>query len=106
MLIVADRGHAAIKLIDAATGAGRGTWNCALGFGTGANFKGVPFGVRTLVHKGRDMVLIASMDNPQVNITSFDVEARLRANPIASTVAICHTRVDVLGSAGPSLCLR
>ena len=25
----------------------------------------MPFGVRTLVHGGRDMVLIASMDNPQ-----------------------------------------
>eukprot|EP00040_Diaphanoeca_grandis_P015543 m.79413 g.79413 ORF g.79413 m.79413 type:complete len:389 (-) comp25212_c0_seq1:150-1316(-) len=61
LLIVADRGHNAIRLIDAGTGKDLGIWDCGLHFGE----QGVPFGVRTLTYKGDDLLVVASMDNPQ-----------------------------------------
>jgi len=61
LVVVADRGHNATRLLDAATGKDLGVWNCGLDFG----LRGVPFGVRTLARGPHDLVLVASMDNPQ-----------------------------------------
>ena len=63
LLVVADREHQALKLLQAATGTMLGTWDCPdLPFG---NEYGVPFGVRALRFRGRDLIFVASMDNPQ-----------------------------------------
>jgi hypothetical protein len=56
------QGHNATRIVSADTGDDLGIWDCGLGFGAG----GTPFGVRTMSYNGYDMVLVASMDNPQV----------------------------------------
>lgn len=67
LLIVADRGHNETRLLRADTGKDLGAWNCGLDFG----LRGVPFGVRTLHRGDRDLVLVASMDNPQDHRNQF-----------------------------------
>eukprot|EP00946_MAST-07B_sp_MAST-7B-sp1_P002524 g2524.t1 len=62
LIIVADREHYALKLMQSSDGKILGTWNCGLKFGSGY---GVPFGVRTLAFRGKDLLFVASMDNPQ-----------------------------------------
>ena len=53
----------ATKLIRSTDGADLGTWDCGLFAADGS--KGRPFGVRTLRLKGRDLIFVAIMDNPQ-----------------------------------------
>ena len=61
LLVLADREHNVTRLLDSDTGTDLGVWDCGLDFGA----QGTPFGVRTLAYRGLDMVIVASMDNPQ-----------------------------------------
>lgn len=95
MLVVADRGNNATKLLDAATGKDLGVWDCGLDFGE----KGVPFGVRTLSLNGHDLVLVASMDNPQDHRNQFihvlDASKLSAATGSASACSV-NTRAHIL----------
>lgn len=95
LLVVADRGHNATRLIDASTGKDLGVWDCGLDFG----IRGVPFGVRTLQRDGHDLVLVASMDNPQDHrfqyIHVLDASKLSAASGSASACSVSlHTHAD------------
>lgn len=62
LLVVADREDLELRLVRASDGADRGVLDCGLGFGPES---GRPFGVRTFARGGLDLLLVASMDNPQ-----------------------------------------
>eukprot|EP00037_Helgoeca_nana_P001956 m.30633 g.30633 ORF g.30633 m.30633 type:complete len:278 (-) comp12248_c0_seq2:1525-2358(-) len=104
MLVVADRGNNATKLLDAATGKDLGVWDCGLDFGA----KGVPFGVRTLSLNGHDLVLVASMDNPQDHRNQFihvlDASKLSAATGSASACSVLQTiTIDPAQYSGPHL---
>lgn len=61
-LIVADREHTRIAIVNPDTGKEEGTFKCdAMGFGP----KGKPFGVRTLKADSLDLLFVAVSNNPQ-----------------------------------------
>eukprot|EP00949_MAST-11_sp_MAST-11-sp1_P004177 g4177.t1 len=61
LLVVADREHHALKLLQSSDGTILGEWKCA-----GLDFSiAVPFGVRTLKRGSQDLLFVSSMDNPQ-----------------------------------------
>lgn len=61
LLVVANRELAELRLLREADGTDLGVLDCGLGFGA----RGKPYGVRSLSHRGRDLLFVASMDNPQ-----------------------------------------
>eukprot|EP00038_Savillea_parva_P003566 m.127483 g.127483 ORF g.127483 m.127483 type:complete len:377 (+) comp11211_c1_seq4:26-1156(+) len=104
LLVVADRGHSAVKILDASTGNDLGTWDCGLNFGP----DGVPFGVRTLTHGGHDMVLVASMDNPQDHKNQYihvlDASKLSASSGSASPCSVLQTiTIDPAEYSGPHL---
>jgi hypothetical protein len=106
ILVVADREHAAIVLLDATNGKRLGIWDCGLDFGE----EGVPFGVRTLTNNatGDDLVIVASMDNPQDHmhqrITIVDASELSKAQGAQSKCSVIQTiQVDPAKYAGPHL---
>ena len=105
LLVVADREHASIKLLDSEDGDILGAWNCGLRFG---NNDGLPFGVRALYFDGVDMLFVASMDNPQDHkhqrIHVLDVSKLDRTEGTSSPCRILQTiDIDANVYSGPHL---
>ena len=105
LLIVADREHQALKLLRSADGKILGTWNCGLKFGKGF---GVPFGVRTLSIFERDLLFVASMDNPQDHkyqkISVIDTSQLSSEQGTASACSVLQTiEIDPREYSGPHL---
>jgi hypothetical protein len=105
LLVVADREQRALKLLRSSDGNVLGTWNCGLKFGDGY---GVPFGVRALAFHGRDLLFVASMDNPQDHkyqkISVIDTSQLSSEQGTASACAVLQTiRIDPQEYSGPHL---
>ena len=105
LLIVADREQQSLQLLSSETGTVLGKLDCGLNFGPGY---GVPFGVRTLVHGGRDLLFVASMDNPQDHkyqkITVLDVSHLTSEDGARSKCSIIQTiHIDPQEYSGPHL---
>ena len=105
LLIVADREQQALKLLQSSDGTVLGTWNCGLKFGDGY---GVPFGVRTLAFLGRDLLFVASMDNPQDHkyqkISVIDTSKLSAEQGTASPCTVMQTlTIDPQEYSGPHL---
>ena len=105
LLIVADREQFALKLLEATNGTVLGTFNCGLTFGKG---HGVPFGVRTLVFGGKDLLFVAAMDNPQDHkhqkIFVLDVSGLNANEGVGSACRVVQTiEVDANEYSGPHL---
>ena len=108
LLIVADRGQQALKLIDTNNGTVLGIYNCGLQFGKGY---GVPFGVRTMVYGGRDLLFVASMDNPQDHmyqkISVLDVSELNAKDGVHSNCHVVQTiEIEPKKYSGPHLLVR
>jgi hypothetical protein len=104
-LIVADREQQSLQLLSSETGTVLGELDCGLKFGQGF---GVPFGVRTMVHDGRDMLFVASMDNPQDHmyqkITVLDISKLTLEDGAMSKCSVIQTiHIDPNEYSGPHL---
>lgn len=105
LLVVADRGHSAIRLIDSKSGVDRGVWDCGLHFGE----EGVPFGVRTFDgYAHDDLVYVASMDNPQDHkyqrISILNASAlTLKSNSQSPCPLVQQITIDPAEYSGPHL---
>jgi hypothetical protein len=102
---VADREQFALKLLESTNGTVLGTFNCGLTFGKG---HGVPFGVRTLVFGGKDLLFVAAMDNPQDHkhqkIFVLDVSGLNANEGVGSACRVVQTiEVDANEYSGPHL---
>ena len=106
LLVVADREQQALKLIRAKDGKVLdGDFNCGLGFGPGG---GVPYGVRALKHGRKDLLFVASMDNPQDHknqkISILDVSKLNEAAGAQSACTVIQTlAIDPQEYSGPHL---
>jgi hypothetical protein len=92
LLVIADREHASLKLINSEDGNVLGEFDCGLKFGAD---HGVPFGVRTLVFEHLDLLFVAAMDNPQDHkhqrIYVLDVKELNKQDGIASKCSLLQT---------------
>ncbi len=106
LLVVADREHQSIKLLDSNNGNILGDFNCGITWGENAS--GVPFGVRALSLGGRDLLFVCAMDNPQDHrnqrIFVLDVAHLNARDNIHSRCAIIQTiAIDPAEYSGPHL---
>lgn len=107
LLVIADREHMALKLIDAKNGEVLGTFDCGISFGS-AEY-GVPFGVRAHNDQnGGDLLFVASMDNPQDHknqkISVLDVSGLNRQDGVHSNCSALQTiSIDPHDYSGPHL---
>ena len=107
LLVVADREQQALKLITSTDGTVLGTFDCGLVFGNGAA-GGVPFGVRTMTYGGKDLLFVASMDNPQDHmhqqISVLDVSQLTAKDGVKSKCSLVQSIVIDPGQySGPHL---
>ena len=106
LLIVADRGHAHVRLLRADDGTDLGVWDCGVGYGAG----GVPFGVRTYSDERHpaDILFVASMDNPQdgknQRVSVIDVSGLSADAGTASPCTVIQTlKIEPAEYSGPHL---